>query len=147
AEQLAAELGTYGQQCRIQAGEGLPPPERGFGIDHVVWMSPPIDGADAGIAISCRLLEVVQILATWPVPPRLVIVTRGAFGATPQADQARLWSLGRGAATEHPQLHATLVDCDADEQAAIWLARELVSDTLEREVTLGAGGRRVARLQ
>ena len=146
AGQLAAELGTYGQQCRIRAGGGLEP-ERGFRIDHVVWMSPSIDGADAGIAISSRLLHVVQALAKWPVPPRLVIVTRGAFGATPRADQASVWGLGRVVATEHPQLHATLVDCDADEQAAIWLARELVSDTLEREVALGAGGRQVARLQ
>ena len=147
AEQLAAELGTYSQQCRIQAGGGLPEPERGFRIDRVVWMSPSIDGADAGIAISSRLLDVVQALAKWPVPPRLVIVTRGAFGATPRADQTSVWSLGRVVATEHPELHATLVDCDADEQAAIWLARELVADTLEREVALGAGARRVARLQ
>jgi len=147
AEQLAAELGTYSQQCRIQAGGGLPQPERGFRIDRVVWMSASIDGTDAGMASSSRLLDVVQALAKWPVPPRLVIVTRGAFGATPRADQASVWSLGRVVATEHPELHATLVDCDADEQAAMWLARELVADTLEREVALGAGARRVARLQ
>ena len=123
AEQLAAELVTYSQQCRIQVGGGLPQPERDFRIDRVVWMSASIDGADAGMASSSRLLDVVQALAKWPVPPRLVMVTRGAFAAPPRADQASVWSLGRVVATEHPELHATLVDCEADEQAAIWLAR------------------------
>ena len=69
-------------------------------------------------ALACgSTLHLVQALAraTWPAPPRLWLVTRGAVAVgaepgRPAPEQAPLWGLGRVVAVEHPELWGGLID-------------------------------------
>lgn len=116
--------------------------------DGVAWFAGPDDPDAAGLAATARLIELVQILARRPAPrPRLAIITEGATGDTARPDEAAVRGLGRVVATEHPDLDVTLIDCAADDgRTPLWLARELAADTPEREVRLGADGRRGCRV-
>ena len=68
-------------------------------------------------------------------PRRLRIVTRGA--------DSPLWGFGRTVAQEHPAMWGGLIASDGSADAVV---RELASQSEDREVAVGAGGRRVARL-
>jgi myxalamid-type polyketide synthase MxaB len=83
--------------------------------------------------------------------PRLWLVTRGVQPVTGYESlspaQSPIWGLGRAIAREHPALRCSLVDlCNAFEQEAISLWRELSADGPEDQVALQGDARYVARL-
>jgi acyl transferase domain-containing protein/NAD(P)-dependent dehydrogenase (short-subunit alcohol dehydrogenase family)/acyl carrier protein len=148
AAALAVELRGYGHSVIQSASsnmEGL----RGAGeVEGIVWFADTVDLGDAGCAAAGRLLKIVQEMNCLPSPrPRLVIVTEGATGATQRPDKAAVWGLGRVAAAECPDLKVTLVDCEDDHRVPLWIARELLGDSPDREIFLGSNGRQVNRLE
>lgn len=144
---VAAELRAYGQEVALASFDDLERLLDAETPDGVAWFAGPEDPDTAGLAATARLLELVQILARRPMPrPRLAIVTGGASGDTARPDEAAVWGLGRVVATEYPDLDVTLIDCADDDRTPLWLARELAADTPEREVRLGADGRRGCRV-
>ncbi|MET0404439.1 MAG: SDR family NAD(P)-dependent oxidoreductase, partial [Cystobacter sp.] len=118
---------------------------------------PDVDGAqalDATMRVCGGALRLVQELLRWGWrdPPRLWLVTRGAWpvlgSPVPGALQAALWGLGRVVGQEQPDLCCTCVDLDAsaapgDVEA---LGRELAARAEDEQVALRAGTRMVARL-
>jgi acyl transferase domain-containing protein/threonine dehydrogenase-like Zn-dependent dehydrogenase/NAD(P)-dependent dehydrogenase (short-subunit alcohol dehydrogenase family)/acyl carrier protein len=148
ADPLAVELRSYGHTEMSVARHELMHQAGNAPVHGVVWMAPAADRGDAGLTATERLLGVIQELVCWPEPrPRLVIVTHGAMGGAPRAEQASLWGLGRVAASEYPDLQVTIVDCDNDDRVPLWLCRELLGDGPDREVRLGPEGRQVARVR
>jgi acyl transferase domain-containing protein/acyl carrier protein len=145
---LASELRSRGQACAwapdgadLTGGNGPRP-------DAVAWIAPRSGPADGGLGTTARLVRFVQHVLRWPEPrPTLAVITRGAYGRSACPAQAAAWCLGRVVATEHPDLGVLLVDCEDDERVPVWLARELLGATREREVRFGAAGRLVARLR
>ncbi|WNG18885.1 SDR family NAD(P)-dependent oxidoreductase [Cystobacter fuscus] len=99
-------------------------------------------------------LRVVQEMLRWGWrdPPRLWLVTRGAWpvlgSPTPGALQAALWGLGRTVGQEHPELRCTCVDLDpSSAQVDVEsLGRELSARADDEQVALRGGTRMVARL-
>ncbi|WP_338866152.1 type I polyketide synthase [Myxococcus stipitatus] len=99
------------------------------------------------------VLHLVQALARagWRDSPRLWLVTQAARGEGPGRErvnvaQAPLWGLGQVIAMEHPELGCTRVDLHAVAEAAPEiLFKELAAHSLEDQVALRVGTRRVAR--
>jgi len=98
-----------------------------------------------------RIVQEVLRLG-WRDPPRLWMVTRGAWpvmgSPATGALQGALWGLGRAVGHEHPELHCTCVDLDpssplVDVEA---LGRELAARAEDEQVALRAGARYAARL-
>ncbi len=135
-------------------------------IDHVVYMSGPVDSSvppeDApwhpmdsdGIV---GALPLVQAIGRNPSPPRLWLVTAGGAlvdrlpdGVPGNSTQGALWGFGRVVMNEYPALECTLIDLDIDpvsEEAAGRLQAELLQPDGEQEIMLGAHGRYVARMR
>ena len=131
---------------------------------------PRQDPAAVGLRRVRLLLAVAQALTGVAVGPvRLYAVTQGARQVLPgeatDPAQGALRGVVRVLALEHPELRATLVDADPDENSGLALdsgddhpalrelARELLSDRapdvgdIEDEVALRGRVRRVARLE
>jgi acyl transferase domain-containing protein/acyl carrier protein len=86
-------------------------------------------------------------------PDRLWLITRGAQHVGTETapcspSQALLWGLGRVVMTEQPQLKATLLDLDPDEDtdSSLHLLEELYADDLEQEIAWRGDSRHVVRL-
>ncbi|WP_309234554.1 type I polyketide synthase [Nocardia sp. XZ_19_385] len=97
-------------------------------------------------------LELVQELATLPIPPRLWFITRSAHAVTAGAPvdplHTALWGLGRVVRYEIPDLRCSMLDLPALLSAAEWsaLCAEICADGPEDEIVLRAGARYAARL-
>ncbi|WP_394832458.1 acyltransferase domain-containing protein [Pendulispora rubella] len=97
----------------------------------------------------CR--SVAQLLKTLdhlPTAPRLWLVTRGAWGASPA--QTPIWGLTRAIAQEHPALWGGIVDLDPEDALELQ-AERLVAELLakapgEDRILYRDGRRHVARL-
>jgi acyl transferase domain-containing protein len=135
-------------------------------IDHVVYMSGPVDGnlppTDApwhpmdsdGIV---GALQLVQSIGRHPTPPRLWLVSAGGAlvdrlpdGIPGNSTQGALWGFGRVVMNEYPALQCTLVDLDinlAGDEAAGRLQMELLPPDGEQDIILAMHGRYVARMQ
>ncbi|WP_406306974.1 type I polyketide synthase [Streptomyces sp. NBC_00885] len=105
-----------------------------------------------GLGRTRRLIGTVQaVLAGFPRPPRLFLVTRGAQhvrpGETADPGQSALRGVVRVLAYEHPELRATLVDADPADPALHDVAAELLNAGPEDEIALRGGRRHVARLE
>ena len=105
---------------------------------------------DVGII---SLLNVVQLLAKLPVPPQLIIVTRGAQPAGDPVPgvaiaQALAWGFGRVVANEHPALRCKLIDLDpiASENEFELMLEEIGSTDAEDEIAFRNGCRHVHRV-
>lgn len=109
--------------------------------------SPESPGALASAqAMTSAAADVVRELTGFATPPRLWLVTSGAFAVQPdetgQPGLAALRGLIRVLAYEHPELRATMIDLDpGDEQSAATVLRELLADQHEDEVAWRAGKR------
>jgi acyl transferase domain-containing protein/NADPH:quinone reductase-like Zn-dependent oxidoreductase/acyl carrier protein len=146
--QLSNEFRHYGHRTRLIKHALADLAVGRLNVDGVVWLTPRVDREDAGLDASNKLLKVIQLIVSEGHPaPRLVIVTHGATGKTPRPDHAAVWGLGRVAAAEHHELRVTLVDCHDGERVPLWLAREVLGDTLDREVRLESEGRLVCRVR
>ncbi len=106
---------------------------------------------DAQDSLCEALLEITRAIdATEGTPPRLCVVTRGAFpsgfGDAPQspADGA-LWGLGRVVANEYPTTELKLIDSHGAQDSAAALMREILLRDDETEVQLTQGRRFVNR--
>lgn len=121
----------------------------------VVLCGAPEEGpepATDGLGRTRRLIGTVQaVLAGFPKPPRLFLVTRGAQnvrpGETAAPGQSALRGVVRVLAYEHPELRATLVDADPADTALHHVAAELLNAGPEDEIALRGGRRHVARLE
>jgi acyl transferase domain-containing protein/acyl carrier protein len=119
--------------------------------------SPDVSGEralDEAVRACAGTLRIVQevLRMGWRDPPRLWLVTRGAYpvlnSPATGALQATLWGLGRAVGHEHPEMHCTCVDLDpsspiVDVEA---LGRELAARADDEQVALRAGARFAARL-
>ncbi|WP_405594706.1 type I polyketide synthase [Streptomyces sp. NBC_01410] len=120
-----------------------------------VLCAPPAEGPEPavdGLGRTRRLIGAVQaVLAGFPKPPRLFLVTRGAHnvraGETADPGQSALRGVVRVLAYEHPELRATLVDADPADTALHDVAAELLNAGPEDEIALRGGRRHVARLE
>ena len=142
----------------LQEISNSPLPFRGF--VHLWSLSTP--QADDVVAlegtqdVTCgSAMHLVQALArrTWPEPPRLRFVTRGAlaverFQETIAVAQAPLWGLARTIAAEYPEFSCTRMDLAPEPSAAEEesLLREFLADFREEELALRPAGRYTARL-
>ncbi|QRK07700.1 SDR family NAD(P)-dependent oxidoreductase [Archangium violaceum] len=147
------ELNTVLQQCFPQ---GAPCAGVAF-LWGLELPAPDVQGEqalDEVVRVCGGALRVVQevVRLGWRDPPRLWLVTRGAYpvlGAPATgALQASLWGLGRAVGHEHPELRCTCVDMDpssalVDVEA---LGRELAARAEDEQVALRAGARFAARL-
>ncbi|PRX24032.1 acyl transferase domain-containing protein [Paraburkholderia sp. BL18I3N2] len=101
--------------------------------------------------LACNaLLQLVREVASsgLAMPPRLVIVTRGAVPVGSQLVEpaaGALWALGRVAMTERPELRVKLIDVDEHKLDANRLLAE-TREVDEEEVALRAATRYVPRL-
>lgn len=98
-----------------------------------------------------RVTDLVRALADAGTEPRLYVVTREArtprgTGA-PNLEQAPLRAVCRVAGAEHPALHVTHVDVDADGGEPADLVAELLAGSAEDEVAWRGGVRYAARLR
>ncbi|MCC6356328.1 MAG: SDR family NAD(P)-dependent oxidoreductase [Verrucomicrobiae bacterium] len=101
------------------------------------------------------ILDVVHAIeaSAAATPPRLFVCTRGAqpAGDAPHQlalAQAPAWGLARVIATEHPELHPTLIDLDPrDPTPADTLCGELLASDREDQVAHRGADRFVARLR
>jgi acyl transferase domain-containing protein/acyl carrier protein len=98
-----------------------------------------------------RLTDLVRTLSDAGTVRRLYVVTRAArtpLGTgVPNLEQAPLRAVCRVAAAEHPELHVTGVDVDADGGEVAGLVAELLADSAEDEVAWREGARYAARLR
>lgn len=100
------------------------------------------------------LSEVVAELAELPAPPRLWLVTAGAYSVEPGErggpDLAALRGLVRVLAFEHPELRVSVADFDAGpDPARLWVGQlrdEVRADGPDDEVAWREGVRHVRRL-
>jgi acyl transferase domain-containing protein/NADPH:quinone reductase-like Zn-dependent oxidoreductase/acyl carrier protein len=145
---LLEEIRHHGHNCRwLGDAETTELASGRLRPDGIVWIAPAVDRGDAGLFATNQLVALIQQISRSQQSPSVVIVTRGATGETPRPDHAAVWGLGRVTAAEHAEVPIALVDCEDDERVPLWLAREILGDTLEREVRLGSAGRLVCRLQ
>ncbi|WP_186002078.1 type I polyketide synthase [Corallococcus sp. Z5C101001] len=108
----------------------------------------PLEGLERGVELVRRL-----VTREGGVPPRLVLVTRGAQSTGADdgplvTEQSPLWGLGHVVALEHPELRCVRIDLDPSgpvEDAAL-LAQELALSGDEDRIAFRAGRRLVARL-
>jgi phthiocerol/phenolphthiocerol synthesis type-I polyketide synthase D len=113
---------------------GTPPPP----ADVVVVLVPARD-------VVLAVADLVRVLADGP-PVRLWLATEGAAAVLPgepsEPEPAALRGLVRVLAFEHPELHASWLDTDADDA----LAAEVLAGTPEDEVAWRGGRRYVHRV-
>ena len=137
-------------------------PERLRGVVHLGSLDAPsaeTGGAgalDAARTLTCdgptRVVQALAARADGP-SPRLWLVSAGAQavcpGEVPAVEQSPLWGLGRVAASEHPELHCSLVDLsrDADDVEVGLLVTELETGGAEDQIGLRGPERFVARLR
>ncbi len=125
-----------------------------WGLDLPASDIPGDRALDEAVRSCGGALRVVQevLRLGWRDPPRLWMVTRGAWPVmgSPVTGplQGALWGLGRAVGHEHPELHATCVDLDplsplVDVEA---LGRELAARADDEQVALRGGARYAARL-
>ncbi|MGZ3459656.1 MAG: polyketide synthase dehydratase domain-containing protein, partial [Archangium sp.] len=125
-----------------------------WGLDMPAPDVPGEKALDEAVRACGGALRIVQevLRLGWRDPPRLWLVTRGAYpvqgSPATGALQAALWGLGRAVGHEHPELRCTCVDLDpssplVDVEA---LGRELAARADDEQVALRAGARFVARL-
>jgi acyl transferase domain-containing protein/NADPH:quinone reductase-like Zn-dependent oxidoreductase/NADP-dependent 3-hydroxy acid dehydrogenase YdfG/acyl carrier protein len=128
---------------RICAGQPWPP---GFAPTHVVALA---QGPDPRTCLS-DLKDIVQRAVACEQPPRICVLTRGAF-AVPGCDridpsQTAVAGLARVAMTEHPELHLRVVDVPLTEAAtATEIVRSIAGDA-EEEIVLHRDGPLVRRI-
>lgn len=169
AERLAARLEERGQPCSV-----IRPPASGFSLREelvsslrgsaahcraVLYLSAldylPDAEASADemlqecMAVTAYPLQLVQAMedVPWAVPPRLLLVTRGAHAVSheeppPVPVQGALWGFGRVVASEHPSYRPGLIDLprDLDTAALERLPESLLAADLEDEVAVRASG-------
>jgi acyl transferase domain-containing protein/acyl carrier protein len=125
-----------------------------WGLDLPAPDVPGDQALDEAMRACCGALRIVQevLRLGWRDPPRLWLVTRGAYpvqgSPATGALQAALWGLGRAVGHEHPELRCSCVDLDpssplVDVEA---LGRELAARADDEQVALRAGARFAARL-
>jgi acyl transferase domain-containing protein/acyl-CoA synthetase (AMP-forming)/AMP-acid ligase II/acyl carrier protein len=107
----------------------------------------PLGGGDAESLLRSTVSEVQALLARPALP--LFVVTRLAQAVTPtdlvSPDQAALWGLLRGLASEHPDRLGGIIDLDAEASPALALAELAAADG--EQVAWRGGRRHVARLR
>ena len=122
ARELSSRASDRGDPVFVAAspealGDLLPtiPPELPLGVLHLEALPGGAEVRRRGLA---GLLDLVKTLLAErrPVPPRLVVVTRGAQPASPgepvDVPAAALWGLRAVIALEHPELEPLSVDLD-----------------------------------
>ncbi|MEV6278023.1 type I polyketide synthase [Nocardia sp. NPDC051832] len=118
--------------------------------DHVRTVLYVHAGAD--IEKTRTAVELVQELATLPIPPRLWFITRDAHALSPAAEvdplHTALWGLGRVVRYEIPDVRCSMLDLPALPTAAELsaLCAEICADGPEDEIALRGDGRYAARL-
>ncbi|WPB81056.1 SDR family NAD(P)-dependent oxidoreductase [Archangium violaceum] len=125
-----------------------------WGLDMSAPDMPGDQAIDEAVRACGGALRIVQevLRLGWRDPPRLWLVTRGAYpvlgSPATGALQAALWGLGRAVGHEHPELHCTCVDLDPSSPMVDVesLGRELAARAEDEQVALRAGARFVARL-
>ncbi|NMO19735.1 SDR family NAD(P)-dependent oxidoreductase [Pyxidicoccus fallax] len=168
---LATRLSGEGPLCRAIAAPEPAEPEESFlrrleealvseTYRGVVYLA----ALDAGSALDAQVttetlvgaVRVLQALTRLErgVPPRLLVVTRGAqateeYPRPLSLAQAPLWGLGATLRHEHPELRCTLVDLDpeATVDAVHCLTREMLSPDGEDRVAWRGSVRLAQRLQ
>ncbi len=100
-----------------------------------------LDATSAG-EVCGPVLELVQniVRAGWRDVPRLYVVTRHL-----SLEQSPLWGMSRVIAMEHPELRCTTIGLGSHDSMDA-LTPELLADSIEDQIVLDDGGRRVARL-
>ncbi|PTL78225.1 type I polyketide synthase [Vitiosangium sp. GDMCC 1.1324] len=147
------ELHTVLQQCFPEAASCAGVAYL-WGLDLPAPDVPGDRALDEAVRACGGALRIVQevLRLGWRDPPRLWLVTRGAYpvlgSPVTGALQASLWGLGRAVGHEHPELRCTCVDLDpssplVDVEA---LGRELAARADDEQVALRAGARFAARL-
>ncbi|MFI9640479.1 type I polyketide synthase [Micromonospora sp. NPDC051925] len=105
-------------------------------VSDVVYAAPATSGDPERTAAACaELLSVARDLASRAVPPRLVLVTRGAVAEAADPGQVALWGLMRTVQAEYPALDCLAVDVAVDVRPGL-LAAELTAPAGHRFVRL-----------
>ncbi|HYO56082.1 SDR family NAD(P)-dependent oxidoreductase [Archangium sp.] len=147
------ELRAVLQQC-LPSGGACSGVAYLWGLDMPAPDVPGERALDEAVRLCGGALRIVQevLRLGWRDPPRLWLVTRGAYpvlgSPATGALQAALWGLGRVVGHEHPELRCTCVDLEpssplVDVEA---LGRELAARAEDEQVALRAGARFAARL-
>ncbi|MEI6252011.1 MAG: SDR family NAD(P)-dependent oxidoreductase, partial [Mycobacteriaceae bacterium] len=150
----AADRHAWQQAFTDAAGTGKP-------VTGIVWRSPGQPGVDvSGEELAARLeTEIGTLLAAAQtalaeeklnLPGGLWIITERAVATEPGEPvdpvNAALWGLGRTIIAEQPTLRCRLVDVDASDDSATWLAGALGTPVVEPEVAVRQGKFLVPRL-
>ena len=135
--------------------------ESGKPVAGIVWRSPGQPGADMSTdELTARLeAEIGSLLGAaqtalaeekLTLAGGLWIVTERAVATEPGEPvdpvNAALWGVGRTIIAEQPTLRCRLVDLDASEESATWLAGALGTPVVESEVAMRQGKFLVPRL-
>lgn len=139
----AVSIGAADLPAQLVALQGATP------TDVIFARTSDFDDASSANA---ELAVLASALAAQSVPPRLIVLTRGAQpvgSGRVTSQQALFWGAARSLALEAPDLRTVVVDLDlvhpVGEAAAV--AAELAGQSGETQVALRGGKRFVARLE
>ena len=129
-------------------------------VDAIAWLwgldgdpGPTPDAAGLARARALGCLGLVDLLRALdrPTPPRLVVLTAGAVAlhgdAPPRLDQAALWGLAQGIASERPEFRCLRVDLSAHRDPADDLLAALTLDDGEDQIAVRGPQLHVPRLE
>jgi phthiocerol/phenolphthiocerol synthesis type-I polyketide synthase C len=125
---------------------------QGWGLGAGVSQTPEAMAEEQTLS-TLASLHLAQALAgaAWRVSPRLFLLTAAVVDGGDESSlaTAALPGLARVINSEHPELACTTIELrpQPEAKAVVALVRECLAGSAEKEVALGANGRRVARLR